>query len=291
MRNFIVYQYGKVASTSLVTALNEFEEVSAYQCHFLGQEAFQSIVQRLCNPALDDYFFQHSLGQLTHNIQAYRYYLCRDEPNSDPCTIVSIAREPFDWFRSSLIQEIEGHLSYLKLSVELNNLHCEEAGEVVFRGLTLFLERLDLTLNSVSSIDELTVELRRGLKGSIHFANDADFEGYLFLLGRFLMPHFWFKTQFSTAMGISLSDMESVGKGLFRSSTNKNSVYLIKFEQMNEAFSMLLKLEGLGEVELTRENESQSKPFAEEVRQVLSSRLGESVRKRTVSETSKLLGY
>ena len=291
MRNVIVYQYGKVASTSLVSALNELEEVRAYQCHFLGYEAFQSIVQRLCNPKLDDYFFEHSLGQLAHNIQAYRYYLRRNEPNSDPCTILSIAREPFDWFRSSLIQEIEGHLPYLKLSVELNNLDCKNDADVVLRGVTLFMERLDLTLNAAPTLDQLTVQVRRGLRDSIHFANDDDFEGYLFLLGRFLMPHFWFKTQFPTAMGISLNDMESIGEGLFGSSTSKGPVYLMKFEQMNDAFSLLLKLEDLGEVKLTRENESQSKPFAEEIRRVLLSNLGESIRKRAVSETSMLLGY
>ena len=36
----IVYWWGRVASTSVVTAINEVRGVSAYKCHFLGEEAF-----------------------------------------------------------------------------------------------------------------------------------------------------------------------------------------------------------------------------------------------------------
>ena len=38
----IVYPYGKVASTSVVTAVNETRCISAHKCHFFGEEAFRA---------------------------------------------------------------------------------------------------------------------------------------------------------------------------------------------------------------------------------------------------------
>ena len=38
----IVYRCGKVASTSVITAVNEMRGVSAHKCHFLGEEAFRA---------------------------------------------------------------------------------------------------------------------------------------------------------------------------------------------------------------------------------------------------------
>jgi len=38
----IVYPYGKVASTSVITAVNEMRGVSAHKCHFFGAEAFRA---------------------------------------------------------------------------------------------------------------------------------------------------------------------------------------------------------------------------------------------------------
>ena len=40
--DFIVYRYSKVASTSVVTAVNEMRGVSAHKCRFLGDEAFRA---------------------------------------------------------------------------------------------------------------------------------------------------------------------------------------------------------------------------------------------------------
>jgi hypothetical protein len=42
MHRFIIYQYGKVGSTSLVEALNKLPDTEAYQSHFLGEAAFSA---------------------------------------------------------------------------------------------------------------------------------------------------------------------------------------------------------------------------------------------------------
>ena len=38
----IVYRHGKVASTSVVTTVNEMRGVSSYRDHFFGEEAFRA---------------------------------------------------------------------------------------------------------------------------------------------------------------------------------------------------------------------------------------------------------
>ena len=38
----IVYRYGEVASTSVVTAVNEMRGVSAHNCRFLGEEVIRA---------------------------------------------------------------------------------------------------------------------------------------------------------------------------------------------------------------------------------------------------------
>ena len=40
--NVIVYQYGKVASASLVTTSIKMRGLSAHQCHFFGEDALQA---------------------------------------------------------------------------------------------------------------------------------------------------------------------------------------------------------------------------------------------------------
>ena len=40
--NVIVYQCGKVASSSLVTTFNKMRGVSAHQCHLFSEEAFRA---------------------------------------------------------------------------------------------------------------------------------------------------------------------------------------------------------------------------------------------------------
>ena len=100
MHRFIVYQYGKVGSTSVVNALDQLPETEAFQSHFLGEAAFSEPFNRLQDPAVSDYVFEHSAGQLIENLRIYRHYLRRGT-SDNRLTIISLAREPFDWFRSS----------------------------------------------------------------------------------------------------------------------------------------------------------------------------------------------
>ena len=290
--NVIVYQYGKVASTSLVTTLNKMRGVSAHQCHFFGEDAFQATITRLCNPDINDYFFKHSLGQLAENLKAYRLYHRKDPPEGDRCIILTVAREPFDWFRSSLLQEIEGHVPALALSLRDRGMESMRTEQIIFEGLSLLLERIRGAIESVEGgIDTLVPAKRRELDQMIPFTDNEDFEAFLFLLGRFLQPHWWFRSQFTPEFGIDLADMIDAGAGLLRGLTGKSNIYLARYEKLEAAFAQLLELENLPRRELVRVNEGHSKQYAAEISAVFDTEVAAEVKALSRSEITQTLGY
>ena len=290
--NVIVYQYGKVASTSLVTTFNRMRGVSAHQCHFFGEDAFRATVTRLCSPDINDYFFKHSLGQLYENLKAYRLYHQKERPEGDRCIVLTVAREPFDWFRSSLIQEIEGHIPALQLSLRDRDVESMNPTEIVTEGLTLLLERIHGALDAVDGgVDALLPDKRRALDKILPFVDTQDFEAFLFMLSRFLQPHWWFRTQFTPEFGFSIEDMLDQGNGLLRSNTPRGDVYLAQYEQLEGAFAQLLAVEGLPARSLVRVNEGHGKQFAGEINAVFKTPTALALKSRSRSEITRLLGY
>jgi hypothetical protein len=288
---FIVYQYGKVASTALTNALNKIDNVDAYQCHFMGLPAFQSILERLCQPDLDDYFYEHSKGQLLNNLDCLRFFNVR-ERSPDKLTIISLAREPFGWFKSAIRQEIEGHLSALTHALQANGIVAETSEDVVEKGLLLLLNRIRETVERVESVDDLTVEYRLQLNQQQTFADDKDFQDYLFLLGRFVMPHVWFKTQFAPQMAFSIETMAPFRDCGFIKSLSWGNVYLLRFEALQQAYTALLNHEGFTEhPELLAENEGHEKLYTDAIDKAFSSDAATWLAGHTHSSFSTFFGY
>ena len=290
--NVIVYQYGKVASTSLVATFNKMRGVQAYQCHFFGSKQFQSTVTRLCDPDTNDYFFDHSLGQLNENLKAHRVYHRRNSAEGERRIVLTIAREPFAWFRSSLLQEIDGHMPALRLSLSDRVAEAMTEGEIVTQGLALLMQRLHLALDAVDgSADALDTAKRRELEHDIAFHGAEDFKGFLFLLSKFLRPHWWFRTQFTPEFGVDVNDMIDEGQGLRSQRTERGNVYLACYEQLESAFAKLLELEKLPSKRLKRFNEGHKKPLSEEVSAAFQTEAALALKARTRSGITEALGY
>jgi len=290
--NVIVYQYGKVASTSLVATFNKMRNVSAQQCHFFGQDAFRATVTRLCNPDTNDYFFKHSLGQLNENLTAYRRYHQKDRAPEDRCIVLTVAREPFDWFRSSLVQEIEGHIPALTLSLRDRHVEKLDQKQIITEGLGLLIDRIKAALGTVEGgIDALVPAKRRELDQHLPFTDTEDFEAFLFLLSRFLQPHLWFKTQFSPEFGVDIADMADVGQGLLKAQTNTGDVYLARYEGLEESFLRLLTLEHLPAQKLVRVNEGKHKLFSAEIAAAFDTDAAYQLKAKSDSQLTRLLGY
>lgn len=290
--NVIVYQYGKVASTSVVATLNKLRNVTAHQCHFFGEAAFRSTVTRLCDPGTNDYFFNHSLGQLTQNLKAYRLYHARSASANARSVVLTVAREPFDWFRSSLIQEMDGHIWDLALSLSDRQGATDSRERIVREGLALLIERIHGALDSVDGdIDALTLPKRRELDQVLPFVNAQDFEAFLFLLSRFLTPHWWFRTQFHREFEIKIAEMEDLGDGLRVSQASRGAVYLARYEELETAFAKFLAVEGLSPKRLVRKNRGDKKQLSSLINESFETERALELKARSRSEVTQLLGY
>lgn len=292
MHRFIVYQYGKVGSTSIIEALNRRRGIEAYQSHFLGEAAFSDTLRRLMNPDVSDYFFDHSAGQLLENLRIYRHYL-RREIGDDALTVITLAREPFDWFRSGISQDIQQHLISLKLMLDKRHIPYDNASEAVTAGLKLLFQRLLQAIQHFGSLDQMCngkryAELRKALTHS----DQEDFQSFMFFVNIFLRPHLWFRTHFSPALGVSLSDMSTLACGAYKNTQDWGNIYLLKYEQLEESFpEVMIDLGYESKFKLPRRNVGRNKPFADELESIFKSGGAAQLKALCHSQDTRLLGY
>lgn len=266
--------------------------VDAHQCHFFGEDAFRATITRLCNSDTNDYFFEHSLGQLNENLKAYRLYHQKGRARDDRCIVLTVAREPFDWFRSSFVQEIEGHIPALSLSLRDRNVSTMSQAEIVTEGIALLIDRIHGALSTVDGgIDALFPAKRRELDQHLAFTDTEDFEAFLFILGRFLQPHLWFKTQFCHELGVDIAEMSDAGRGLFKAHSASGDVYLARYEELEDAFENLLALEHLPSQRLIKVNEGHRKKLSSEITAAFKTSPALELKARSHSELTRLLGY
>lgn len=291
MHRFIIYQYGKVGSTSIVNALNELPASEAYQSHFLGEEAFSETLKRLQDPSIPDYFFNHSCGQLIENLKIYRHYLRREE-DQDKLTMISLAREPFDWFRSCIAQDIEQHLASLKIQLQKKGVSFSSDSDVVKSGMALVFRRLLHALQHFGSVDELGTKRRFSLGDILDTADQKDFRSFMFFLHMFIRPHVWFSNHFQDLLKINIRDLEPLEHGVFRHQQEWGGIYLMRYEDLTEGFPLLLKDLGYQQnIPLPRENISSRKPFHEELEAAFATDEALELSALCTSEDTRFLGY
>jgi hypothetical protein len=291
MHRFIVYQYGKVGSTAVVETLNTLPDVEAHQVHFFGPSAFEIIFNKLLDPELSDYFFEHSSGQLLGNMRVYRQFIqARDK--AERVSVFTMFREPFDWFRSCIAQEIEDHINTFRYSLEQGGVTWDTDEEAVTLGLELLLARILRALELAGGVDNMSMEARNDLARTMDFADDRDLQQFLFLLGRFLAPHFWFSTNLRPALNIEFQDMEPLSGDLFRGRKAWGSIYLMRYETLQQAFESALRDLGYDDPpQLVQSNISADKPFNDAINTVFASPMAQKLKRRCQSETDNFLGY
>jgi len=292
VHRFIVYQYGKVGSTSVTAALNRLPGVEAHQCHFLGVDAFAGTVKRLTNPELSDYFFEHGAGQLIENLRIFRYFQ-RREIDPGPVTMLTMAREPFDWFRSAMSQDIAEHLVSLRRMLQVRGLPCGEDSEVVGTGIAFLLERLLCAVQHFGSLDAMCEGARYPeLRRNMEHADAEDFRAFMFFVNIFTRPHLWFQTHFLPVTGVELAQLSPVAEGVDGLSESWGGIYLIRYESLQTGFQAVLDDVGIDrKARLPRKNRGDSKRFAAELEAAFSSEVAMSLGAACHSRDTRALGY
>lgn len=262
----IVYQMGKVGSTSIVHALSKYPDFEVHQAHFLSPKTFRDSIEHLLNENTSDYIFHHQRGQTFSNIGLYRrlFKALNGHRDAESITIISGRRKELDWTRSALIQDFPEY-------------------KVVFQEITNLLEighsmtdRESTEFGFYKTID-LVIALRAaGIAwdefGRLHFKKIPKgidihswelFQKYKRILNLFSRPYHWFSEQFESLFDLNLNDYENQNGGVIFIEKNNLSIMIYNYDKLNEEFHQITRYLGLeGEVNLPVSNVSEDKEGA-----------------------------
>ena len=266
----IVYQRGKVGSTSIVDALNR-AGATAYQSHFLDTETFRNAIQRFANPQLPEESAHHLSHQLQRNLVLHNKvakYLSRSGETGDKLGIVTLVRDPLDWFYSNLAQNIFDIRDHVRNW--LGFVSGSEVGDIGADELILYLEELFACfMRHVTRMSSDIPEQMRTL-----FREAASSESgrlYRFFYGQvsnLTRPHFWFDHHWTPLFGIDVQNMDfdDISGRAFHESGNLRFM-LIRFENLEGSADAMADFFGLKGLSLNRLNKTSDKATGNIVRE------------------------
>lgn len=265
-RYIVVYQFGKVASTSIVATLDEIEDVTAVQCHFLGEWALASIIPTITGADVPSYFFQHQLGQFIENTKiTRRVNLIRSGKTDERLIVLSICRDPVEWLRSSLVQDIKGYLPILKGQAASFGLAASSDEDLVQKSLIRILYQAADLFEVNGGIDKTIEAMKRDRAG---FFNDTAFGndiGAHRILNMMLRPFHWFDEHFRKSMGFGIPDMTRTELGYEMQDATMDCL-IARYEDISSSIPAYVEKLDLGKgIDLKRENLSEAKMFASAV--------------------------
>lgn len=299
-RHFVVvYQYGKVASTSLVSSLSRMEGVVATQTHFLGQDSFAEMVGLLVDPKTSDFFFEQGLSQFVTNLRLERAIgavRARKYPGMR-LNVLSLVREPLDWFRSSLAQDIDGYIEALRGVEQVGSEVVGDDEAAIVAALPKVCERIADALEASGGIDAFRA-LKKGsperdqvLRDNYGPYRSALIHPFFFL---FLRPYVWFASHYSRYLGVDVSRLDTIAPHLYRGEIGPGArTYVIRYEDLGHSMPLMLADMGIHQpFELVRENVTGSTGLAAAVRAGLASSPLDRLRALSnASEYAQQFGY
>jgi len=254
-REILIYQMGKVGSTAIVASLAA-RGVPAIQSHFVDSETFRRAVDRFANPGLQPAAARESLGQLNSNL-LLRYQIGQAlragaRSATGPLRLLTLVREPLDWYFSSLSQDfslIEGRLAHW-LRQQGHHSH-----EIDADGLLKMLQQVvELYLQLIPDMSSDHAAVLRQTDGT---ATQS------FLLGevaRLLRPHFWFQRHFQPVFDIDVFALPfdpTSGHGEYADDNLR--ILLLRYEDLAGNTGRIAGLAGLETLPLLRRNDSADK--------------------------------
>ncbi len=296
MRHFIVvYQFGKVASTSLVATLNALPGVEAVQAHFLGRDNLKEMVDMIVDPGTSEYFHRHQVGQFVENAKTTRiidFYRQGRETESD-LSIISLCRDPFNWFRSSIIQDMAGYLPVLQ-ALHVGDEQDRVDDEVRTRqALGRMFIQFSQIIGEFGGIDEILGNLKAHNKA---LSEHPFFSGNRELLAMFYMmlrPFSWFEAHYRKAVCYDVGDLPEIDQGVLFRDVGWASLFVLRYGDLEAHIKVAADRLRIGPIEqLVRENVSDRKEMFEPVRQAFASESTRVLQAQfAATEYSRRFGY
>jgi hypothetical protein len=261
----IVYQFGKVASTSIVATLDDLDGVTAVQSHFLGEAALSAVIPTITGAQVSPYFFKHQLGQFVENVRiTRRMNRIRAGKTNERLLVISLSRNPLEWIRSSIVQDIQGYLPILKSLLKSQNIEAVDEQEIVVKGLAHIISTTAHILEREGGVDNCLKRMQEK-DGSVFentsFASNLDSRRIFYMI---LRPFDWFEKHFQKALNVHPSQMNKID-GAHELSDQTTNYIIIRYEDLERTLPAYLKANNMPTfTELKRENTSGVKPFAQE---------------------------
>ncbi|MDJ0638698.1 MAG: hypothetical protein QNJ20_07685 [Paracoccaceae bacterium] len=261
----IVYQFGKVASTSLVNALNRCPGIEAHQSHFLGESALQRIIPIAVGRGTSPYFHEHLSGQLLANVHlTYRANKVLSGQAKGPLRVISLCREPMDWFRSGIVQDIDGYRDDILAYAGSLGLSGDSDQELLQSGLEQILARLTEIIAAKGGIEPALHDfLTKGGASMIDGieAGQSPIVRRLFFLA--IRPLVWFDEHFAKCFDKTLADFVCMGS-YWHTEGDRAAFVLLRYEDLTHTLEDALSAIGITLAEpLRQDNVSRSKAFAD----------------------------
>ncbi len=259
----VIYQFGKVASTSVVSTLDELEGVTAVQSHFLGKDALLGCLKTLTNPNVPDYFFEHQLGQLIDNARlSRRIDVLRAGGTEERLLVISMTRHPFDWFRSSVVQDLEGYLPMFRDFLDSKEIEPTDDDKTIGIALTHLFNVFGRIITRCGGVDQTLDRLKAGqakvFAGS-QIENAPRLQSFFYMA---LRPFDWFERHFETSLGVRIDDFTVIDQ-TYRFSDETGDFCIFRYEDMATALPACLEAFGVPAPQTVKErNVSAKKPFA-----------------------------
>jgi len=263
----IVYQFGKVASTSLVNTLNTCPGIDAHQSHFLGSDALQRIVPIAVDKSTNDYFHEHLAGQFLSNLRlTHKMNKALAGQMSNRLRVISLTREPLDWLRSGIVQDIEGYRGEIVEFARDAGIEAESERVLLREGLARILRRVADIIAAKGGIEAVLSEFLAS--GGTHILDDLPkakprIVRRIFFLA--IRPLVWFDEHFSTCFGVALEEFEE-DQWAWRASIENADFMILRYEDLASNLEPAMRKIGIElKGSLKRDNVSRTKPYAEDV--------------------------
>ena len=286
----IVYQFGKVASTAIVRALEKLPDIEVHQSHFLGEDALRKSITNAANPRLEPYFRKHMIGQLTANLElTHRMNRIIEGLDTTKLCVLTLSREPIDWLRSCIQQDIEGHRDAI-LAVSASE---QPETPSVEHGLSEILDGLADFIDAKGGIAPAMASFQR--PGKQAFFNDPILqrgEIYRRILMLVFRPLLWFEDHFHVCFGHGLNDFQAHGRHWIKD-TDTATFVMLRYEDIaSELVNALASANIQMETSLPVANSSREKPYADEIQAAFSGAGAKRLRAQVLrSEYAEFFGY
>ena len=246
--DIIVYQFGKVGSTSVVRSLAAVEGCSVHQSHFLGEKALKEKVVALLDPRANPFFVVNGEKQLMENIRLTRLFHAHrlGLQGERRLIVVSMSREPLDWFRSQVIQEWAGYEHGFAVLAGRDS-----AAELVQADFERALDAIRSAAKEAAQVcghvdsPEFMGRFWWDYAPQLRARDPASAPHLIAHVSAFLRPLLYFRVQFAPLFGFSVFDLSFDG-ALMRREADWGRFYLFRYEDLRVGFQQLVTDLGLG---------------------------------------------